>query len=169
MIEIFKKSDTGYAEWDLPKTRRQSRGSTNPRPVPNKIHTRVICLAKLPPEFQRLLTANFLRDSELSTPLQLLLAWHTLRENHVASRPPGTAATSYCDVRFWLGVWYRLLTAALRLISSLSTEVSNHAWLLEQGALQAMKEILQYLPADRMRSGQQEAALFVYRLFENRE
>ena len=63
--------------------------------------------------------------------------------------------------------WKGLLTAALRLISSLSTESANHSWLLEQGALQAVAKILQHLPTDRMRSGQQEAALFVYRLFEN--
>ncbi|GAQ84692.1 hypothetical protein KFL_002010080 [Klebsormidium nitens] len=69
--------------------------------------------------------------------------------------------------KYRVGVWYRLLTSAVRLISSLSIDDINHNWLLEQGALQALKKILQFLPADRMRSAQQEAALFIYRLFEN--
>ncbi|GAQ84697.1 hypothetical protein KFL_002010135 [Klebsormidium nitens] len=166
--EIFEKSDTGYAERDLPKRRQELRESTDWRPARNQIQTRMIHLAELPSEFQRRSTVNFIRDSEISARLALLLTWHTFCNKHVAFQPPGHAATSYCDPRFWLGVWYRLLTAALRLISSLSTESSNHEWLLEQGALQAVKQSLQFLPADRMRSGHQEAALFVYRLFENR-
>ncbi|GAQ84693.1 hypothetical protein KFL_002010100 [Klebsormidium nitens] len=162
----FEHSDTGYAEWDLSETRRRVRASTTARPDRTEVPLRPLPRADLPVELQTPMTASL--SSQDSLTFRMLLAWYSIRHLFGAFDPPGNAATSPLVARFPIGVWYRLLTAALRLMSSLSTEASNHEWMLKQGALQAVRKILQYLPADRMRSGHQEAALFVYRLFENR-
>lgn len=154
----YKFQDPGYQQSELSTARKKHRAS--------KLASNPTCEA----------TREALRPAihvyyYLSFPPRLkkvLLACASLRVTGRQSDlfHPDKVHTEVVN-RFTEGVWYRLLTAALRLISTLSTEAANHAWLLEQGALQAVRKILQYLPADRMRSGHQEAALFIYRLFGN--
>lgn len=124
-----------------------------------------------PPELSRKMRRSYVRYS--------CLHLFETRKNGDDAEPLGTRPyfTSFeeafrYETKEWIGKqrvgeWYRLLTSAVRLISSLSTDDVNHRWLLEQGALQAVKKILQFLPENRMRSAHQEAALFIYRLYEN--
>ncbi|GAQ84691.1 hypothetical protein KFL_002010070 [Klebsormidium nitens] len=154
----FNSTDLGYQRSELSTARKKHRASSlSSNPASNSsrdapcpaIHVRAYYVPWSASQRLRLACASFRLTGRLSD------LFH-----------PGKAQWKVVE-QFTEGVWYRLLTAALRLISALSSEAANHAWLLEQGALQAVRKILQYLPADRMRSGHLEAALCVYRLFEN--
>lgn len=163
--EHFELSDPGYVEWELGRNRKHIRASTNKKPQFTRASKPAIPCADVPQELRNPSTRFFI--GPVSLRLRMFLAWYTLRHLFGAFNAPVNAAKKYLVARSSLDVWYRLLTAAMRLISSLSIEACNHEWLLKQGALQAVRKILRFLGSDRMRSGHQEAALIVYRLFEN--
>lgn len=161
---LFEERDPGYSESDLIHKRIKRRASIRHREFATRQATTkkravlpttmAVCFDTLNPNlessFIMTLTSSYFAVSRFLGRLQL--------------QTPRKAALLR---KYRFGVWYRLLSLGVRLISSLSTFESNHVWLLEQGALQALRKMLQLLPADRMRRAQQEAALFVYRILEN--
>ncbi len=158
----FEHHDSDYCQSELSTARKQIRG-----PAP-EIHAKdckleVLPRATLPAELSAALKSSS-GDASLLV-LGNCVLYSIKRLCLCLEWDFDVADLTY---KFRVGVWYRLLTAGLRLLRNLSTRMTNHDWLLEQGAPLAVAKILQYLPADRMRGGQQEAALFLYHIFEDR-